>query len=459
MRPALIALVVGSIALAGTARAQTASPYAMSFPDPARFQLENGLEVVLDPVPGRREVTVLVSYRVGARDQPSGWTGLAHLVEHLMFEGSLHVPADTYIPALERAGSLDRNATTTLDSTDYYQTVPSEHLDTVLFLESDRMAYLLSTLDERTVEGQRRVVERERIERRELSARSALPSLIARALYPAGHPYRDVDEVPAHLTQIHLPEVQWFVQSYYQPANATIVVSGGFDPAHARSRIERWFGSIRRSAPLPPRREAERVHLEGDRRMVLAADVPTNEIRVIWPTPAYFAPGDAELDVVAHILEERLRIALVERGIALGVWSAQVSRELVSEFSAGAVLPRGHNTMEALAAIDAELAQLERGTDESLVRRVREVWFDRLVQRMERSTPRAMLLANRMHDGTAYTVARDAQRYAQVDAERVARAVRRLLPRDRRIVVSVQASPSVPEGGLVISDQTYRSAR
>ena len=454
MRSTAIALLI-LLALPRVASAQ----YAMSFPDPERYELENGLEVILDPIPGRREVTVLVSYHVGARDQPRGWTGLAHLVEHLMFEGSLHVPSDSYIQSLERVGSLDRNAMTTIDSTDYYQTVPTEHLETVLFLESDRMAYMLSTLDERIVDGQRRVVDRERIERRTLSARGAVPSIISRALYPDGHPYRDVDEVAAHLAQIHLPEVQWFVQSYYQPANATVVISGGFDPREARSEIARWFGSIRRSAPLPQRGSAERVQLEGERRMVLAADVPSDELRVIWPTPGYFAPGDAELDVVAHILEERLRIALVERGIALGAWSTQASHELVSEFTAAALLPRGRGTVEALAAIDAELARLEQGVDEALVQRVREVWFDRLVERMESGAGRAMALSNGVHGGGRYTVAADAHRYAQVDAERVARAVRRLLPRDRRIVVSISASPGAPDGGVVIADHMTRSVR
>lgn len=452
MRVSIAAVVLAS--LAATARAQ----HAISFPDPERYELENGLEVVLDPVQGRREVTVLVSYRVGMRDQPAGWTGLAHLVEHLMFEGSLHVPEDSFIPSLERAGSLDRNAVTLRDSTDYFQTVPSERLEQVLFLESDRMAFLLSTLDEESVAGQRLVVERERIERRAISGRGALPAMVARGLYPEGHPYRDVEEVPAHLAQVRLPQVQWFVQSYYQPANATLVISGGFDRTRTRAWIERWFGSIRRSAPLPRRREVERVRLAGERHVTVEADVPTDELQVIWPTPAYFAPGDAELDVVAHILEERLRLALVERGSALAVGCRQSSRELVSELSIVVRLGRGQGTDQALAVVDAELARFAQGIDEALVRRVREVWFDRLIERMERSSSRAGLLASRVHDGSGYTVARDARRYARVDAERAARAVRVLLPRDRRFVLSVRANPRAPEGGRVVSDQLRRSA-
>ncbi|AKF04785.1 M16 family metallopeptidase [Sandaracinus amylolyticus] len=444
------------------AHAQTARAperFALEMPDPERYVLENGLEVILDPLPGRREVTVQVTYHVGAADQRPGWTGLAHLAEHLMFEGSLHVPNDSYIPWLERAGSLDRNATTSLDRTEYHQTLPSERLETALFLESDRMAYLLSVLDEANVDEQRRIVARERIEHYALSAHGLLPGVTARALYPEGHPYREVDERPADLEAIRLAHVQWFVQSYYQPANATLIVSGGFEPASARAQIERWFGSIRRSGRVPPRVTPPRVRLEDETRIVVEADHTNDELRVVWPTPAYGAPGDAELDVVAHILEERLRLALVERGLAIGVWAYQLSRERGSEFTAGVVLPRDRGTAEALSAIDAELERMRGGVDPALVRRVDQVWFDRLVERMERTSARAQLLSMRWHDGTPYTVAADARRYAQVDAERTARAVRAFLPLDRRIVVSLDATPGVREGGRVVTTQRVQRSR
>ncbi|UJR82606.1 M16 family metallopeptidase [Sandaracinus amylolyticus] len=457
--PACAILLLTTTLSAHAQVARDPQRFALEIPDPERYVLENGLEVILDPLPGRREVTVQVTYHVGAADQRPGWTGLAHLAEHLMFEGSLHVPSDAYIPWLERAGSLDRNATTSLDRTEYHQTLPSERLETALFLESDRMAYLLSVLDEANVAEQRRVVARERIEHDVLSAHGLLPSVIARALYPEEHPYRDVDERPSDLEAIRLAHVQWFVQSYYQPANATLVISGGFDPAPARAQIERWFGSIRRSAPRPARTAPPRVRLEDETRIVIEVDHTNDELRVIWPTPAYGAPGDAELDVVAHILEERLRLALVERGLAIGVWAGQMSRERGSEFTAGVVLPRDRGTAEALAVIDAEVARLREGVDPALVRRVDQVWFDRLVQRMERTAARAELLSLRWHDGTPYTVASDARRYAQVDAERTSRAVRAFLPLDRRIVVSLDATPGVPEGGRVVTTQHARRSR
>lgn len=455
-RPALLVLVVVMCAL-GPARA--GAQYAVSFPDPERFELSNGLEVVLDPVPERREVTVHVSYHVGMRDERPGWSGLAHLTEHLMFEGSLHAPGDAYAATLERAGSTDRNATTSLDRTDYYQTVPSAALETVLFLESDRMAYLLSTLDERAVDDQRRIVERERIERQTLSTQGALPALVSRALYPVGHGYRDVSEVPADLAAIRLSHVQWFVQSWYQPANATLVISGGFDPASARALVERWFGGIRRSGTSPARAAPSRVRLDDELRMVIATETTMDQLRVIWPTPAYGAPGDAELDVVAHILGERLRLALVERGLAVAAWARQASHQLCSEFTAGALVPRERGTAEALRVIDAELASLASGIDAALVRRVQEVWFDRLVARMEHPGTRASMLAHELYDGTPYTVARDARRYLEMDAERVALAVRRLLPRDRRVVVSIDATRGAPEGGVVVATRRIPRAR
>jgi zinc protease len=449
---ALASLIV---ALAATARAQ----HALTIPDPERYELENGLEVVLDPIPGRRDVAVVVAYHVGMADQPPGWTGLAHLVEHLMFEGSRHVGADTYIPTLERIGAFDHNAVTVLDTTEYFQTVSAEQLDTVLFLESDRMAFLLSTLGRRSLVAQQRVVARERIQRRELSPSALLPRMISTALYPAGHPYRDVHERPEDLAAIGLPQVQWFVQSYYQPANATLVVCGGFDPAAVRPRIERWFGSIRRSGALPARPDPPPIRLEGERRMILEADVQSDELRVIWPTPAYFAPGDAELDVVAHIVQTVLEIALVERGLALGVWARQASHRLVSDFTVGVVVPRGGGTQVAFEAVDATLDLLARGADAGLVRQARDLWFDRLVDRVERTGARAGLLSTRMRDGTPYTIAADARRYAAVTPERVTRAVRRLLPRDRRLVVSIGARAGAPEGGRVVYDRVVRRPR
>ncbi|MDQ3035749.1 MAG: insulinase family protein, partial [Myxococcota bacterium] len=408
MRSSMLAVVLlPALVLVVGATTSASAQYADDFPDPQRFTLRNGLEVVLDPVPARREVTVLVSYHVGTRDQPRGWTGLAHLTEHLMFEGSLHAPGG-YIETLERAGSIDRNATTSVDRTEYFQTVPSSGLETVLFLESDRMAYLLSTLDQRGLEEQRRVVERERIERQTLSERGLLPAFIARALYPIAHPYRDVIEVPGDLAAISLPHVQWFVQSWYQPANATLVISGGFDPALARALVERWFGSLRPASALPARATAARVRLDDELRMVIAADTTTDQLRVVWPTPAYGAPGDAELDVIAHVLTERLQLTLVEQGLALAAWARQSSHQLCSEFTAGALVPHERGTAEALAAIDAELARLEQGVDPALVRRVQEVWLDRLVAQMEHPAARAGMLALRMYDGAPYTVAREA---------------------------------------------------
>lgn len=356
----------------GKARAQRdPERFALHAPDPERYRLANGLEVVLDPLPGRREVTVHVTYHVGIADEPRGWTSLAHLVEHLMFEGSRHVPADAYIPWLERAGSVDRNATTSLDRTEYYQTVPSEQLETVLFLESDRMAYLLSTLTERNVEEQRRVVERERVERRVLSGRGALPAVLAEALYPEGHPYRDADERPEDLAAIRLAHVQWFVQSYYQPANATLVVSGGFDPALARGRIERWFGAIRRSGPRPARRPTPRIRLEDETRIVVEAPLTNDELAVA----SDHATMRVECTVRAERLPETLRafdaevlrlrdparIDPVELETAINVERAELRTTLetragAARESATAFL-RGEQ-LEDLARLDAALASV-----------------------------------------------------------------------------------------------------
>jgi hypothetical protein len=137
----------------------------------------------------------------------------------------------------------------------------------------------------------------------------------------------------------------------------------------------------------------------------------------------------------------------------------QSSRELVSEFTVTVRVPRGRGTAGLVSVIDAELARLEEGVDEAVVRRVRDVWFDRLIERMERSGTRAGMLTGPVYDASAYTVARDARRYARVDTERTERAVRRLLPRDRRVVLSIRANPTAPEEGRIVRDELRRSAR
>ena len=317
--------------------------------EPLRYTLPNGLTVVLDPLPTRREVAVCVTYHVGSRDQPPGWTGLAHLTEHLMFRGSAHVAQDGYWRTVERLGSTERNATTTSDDTTYYAVVPATHLESLLYLEADRMGFLLSSLSEADVEAQRLVVARERAEREALHARSGVPFIIQSLLWPEGHPYRALQERPADLDAIHLPQVQSFVQTWYAPDNATLSISGGFDTAAVRAMVERWFGGLRRSGPRQEAPVAPVERLGAAHDVLLETHVPVDELHIYWATPPFGAPGDAELDVAARILERRLRQRLVETGTVLEISAGQSSRDLASDFSVGAAVPAGRSTAEVLA--------------------------------------------------------------------------------------------------------------
>ncbi|MGF1465639.1 MAG: M16 family metallopeptidase [Sandaracinaceae bacterium] len=189
-------LVVGWLSVmlaAASATTATGDPPSAptSTPGPVRYTLPNGLLVVLDPLPNRSTVAVVVTVEAGSARQPDGWTGLAHLTEHLMFEGSPAAPGDL-IPRLEALGATHFNATTSEDLTRYFEVVPSQRLEQVLWLEAERFAHAMDDLDLATVQEQHRVLDRER-EQRNLG-RQAVWDLVSRALYEPGHPYASLGE-------------------------------------------------------------------------------------------------------------------------------------------------------------------------------------------------------------------------------------------------------------------------
>ncbi len=454
---ALVALLVALAALDAEAQA----PAHPGMREPERYHLDNGLEVVLDALPERHAIAVCVNYHVGTRDQRRGWTGLAHLTEHLMFEGSAHLEPDQYWREVERAGGIDRNATTGADDTTYWAVVPSTEIERMLWLESDRMGYLLARLDSAAIDAQRAVVARERAERIGLRARSGVPRIVSRVLFADDHPYREVEELPADLDAITLPHVQRWVQDYYAPDNATLAISGGFDPAVVRPMVERWFGSLRRTAPARPRATPRYEQLAEARDVVLEAHTTTDELHLYWPTPAFGAPGDAELDVAARILTRRLRAVLVESGIALAVAAWQSSRDLASEASVSVLLPAGRGTEQARVLVEREIARLAReAPEEDLVVRYRTMWLDDLAHRLESLAGRAGFFS--MHSqsfpGGHWSIAADAQRYSSITAEAVRATVREWMPLDRRLAITIVSRSDAEEGGRILDERSVPAA-
>src|SRR5262245_25646268 len=273
---------------------QITVPYQM-------FTLPNGLTVILHEDHSVPVVSVNVWYHAGSANEKVGRTGFAHLFEHLMFEGSKNVKEGEFDTLLEAAGGSN-NASTANDRTNYYIDAPSNALDLALFLESDRMGYLLDVVTEQMVNGQRDVVKNERRQSVENAPYGMADPKIYELMYPKNHPYHwPVIGYMEDLTAASAEDVREFFRKYYAPQNASLVVAGDINSAEARKRIEYWFGDVKRGKSVDPI-EVPPVAIPGIVKETLTDQVQLPRLYLAWPTPALYAPGDAELDVAASVL-------------------------------------------------------------------------------------------------------------------------------------------------------------
>ena len=284
--------------------------------------LDNGLKVVLAPDRTTPVVGVNLWYRVGSRNESPGRTGFAHLFEHMMFQGSAHVPKNGHFHHVERVGG-SANATTWFDRTNYYETMPSHHLDLALWLESDRMGWMLPAMTARKLENQRQVVMNERRERYDNQPYGDWDERIQSLLFPEDHPYHHTvigsmeDIVGATLDDIHD-----FFATYYLPNNAVITVCGDCDPGHVLDRVRHYFGAIPPGPAPPPVPGTARIPFTtgGTLRSDVRAAVPLPRVYMAARVPPFtteaFYPGE----VVSHCLgtgrSSRLYDRLVRRRAA-----------------------------------------------------------------------------------------------------------------------------------------------
>src|SRR5262245_59747464 len=227
----------------------TASRLAVGY---QMFTLPNGLTVILHEDHSVPQVAVNVWYHVGSSFEKPGRTGFAHLFEHLMFEGSGHVKEGQFDELLESAGGTN-NGSTNEDRTNYYEQLPSNSLDLALFLESDRMGYLLDIVTPQLVDGQRDVVKNERRQSYENAPYGKALLRLSELLYPANHPYHwPVICYMDDLTAASQADVVDFFTKYYGPNNAALVIAGDINPAEARKRVEYWFSDVKGGSYVEP---------------------------------------------------------------------------------------------------------------------------------------------------------------------------------------------------------------
>src|SRR5215207_10038519 len=331
-----------------------------------KYTLPNGLDVLIHEDHALPIVAVNVWYHVGSKNEVPGHTGFAHLFEHLMFEGSQHYDRGYFHPLQEAGAAL--NGSTNADRTNYWEVVPTNALDLALWMESDRMGYLLPALTDAKFSNQREVVLNERRQNYENRPYGLAGMAIVSALYPAEHPYHwltigGADDIRA----AHIDDVRAFFQRYYHPANASLTLAGDVDTEMGILLADEYFsevpagvkpGPIAAPAPSPP---------PEDVRLVLEDRVELPRLYMAWHSPALFADDDAELDLVAEVLSSgktsRLYRALVyEQRIATEVAASQNSRELGSFFQIVATAAPGRTLAEVERAILKEIATLlERG--------------------------------------------------------------------------------------------------
>ena len=357
MKPAVVLAAV-LVAGASPSFAQTALqvPYT-------HFTLANGLNVILHEDHSVPLVSVNVWYHVGSANERPGRTGFAHLFEHLMFMGSGHVKPGEFDAWLEGAGG-NNNGSTTNDRTNYWIDVPSNSLELALFLESDRMGYLLDSMTPQTVDAQRDVVKNERRQSYENRPYGVADLLLAEMLYPKGHPYHwPVIGYMDDLTAASYEDTVEFFKRYYAPSNASLVVAGDIDPAATRRLIEKWFSDVKPGPRAEPM-TIPGVALTDVQRRTITDRVQLPRLTIAWLTPKHFAPGDAALDVLADVLaggrNSRLYKRLVyDMQIAQDVSAFQNSQALSSYFQIQATPRPGHTVEELQKVIDEEIAKLQ----------------------------------------------------------------------------------------------------
>jgi zinc protease len=353
----VVAPAAGQTPIPAGAPARLEVPYT-------QFTLSNGLNVILHVDHSVPMVTINTWYHVGSAREQAGRTGFAHLFEHLMFMGSGHVGPGQFDERLEDVGGTN-NGSTTNDRTNYWINVPSNALDLALFLESDRMGYLLDSMTPAAVDAQRDVVKNERRQSVENQPYGMAEIVLNEMLYPEGHPYRwPVIGYMPDLTAATYDDVVAFYRAYYAPSNASLVVAGDIDPIAAREVIEQWFSDVGAGSAVAPM-TVPGVRLEGVRTQTITDRVQLPRLFLAWHTPAMFAPGDAALDIVSSVLtggrNSRLYKRLVyDLQIAQSVRASQMSAALGSSFLIEATPRPGHTIEEIQKVIDEELAILQR---------------------------------------------------------------------------------------------------
>ena len=451
MRRVLFAAIL--VAASSTLTAQQGAP-KIDVPY-TQFDLPNGLHVILHEDHTVPLLTVNVWYHVGSAREKEGRTGFAHLFEHLMFMGSGHAKYGDFDRLLESAGGTN-NASTAEDRTNYYIDVPSNALDLALFLESDRMGYLLDAMTPKTVDAQRDVVKNERRESYENQPYGMASIELAQMLYPKGHPYSwPTIGYMEDLTAASYQDVVDFFKRYYQPKNASLVIAGDIDTAKARAAVEKWFADVKPGTESVPPVNVPVPILTEVKKKTIQDRVQLPRLYLAWVTPPQFKPGDAELDVVSQLLaggkNSRLYKRLVyDLQIAQDVTAFQNSKQLASDYNIvvtarptpeGTTLAAQMNRIRGI--VDEEIQKLQQAppTPREFQRALNQIessFYDRMERTGGFGGVGDQLNAYYTYTGHPDYFNEDLARYRVLAPADVTAAAMKFLPVDKRVELIVE---------------------
>ena len=449
-----LAAVFLAFTVAAPAFAQAPAPAPKIELASTQFTLPHGLRVILHEDHSVPMVTVNMWYHVGSAREREKRTGFAHLFEHLMFMGSGHVKPGEFDQWLEAAGG-DNNGSTETDRTNYWINVPATSLELGLFLESDRMGYLLDSMTPKTVDAQRDVVKNERRQSVENRPYGTAEVVLGEMLHPQGHPYHwPVIGYMEDLTSASYEDVVAFFKKYYAPSNASLVVAGDLRMADARRLIEKWFGDVT-PGPAPEPMTIPGVALTGVQKKTITDRVQLPRLFLAWLTPRHFEPADAGLDMVADVLaggkNSRLYKRLVyDMQIAQDVSAFQASAALSSSFQIIATPRPGHTVAELEKVIDEEIQKLQREapTAHELERSVNQIESS-FYNRMERvggfGGKADQLNAYYTYTGDPDWFNEDLGRYRVISVNDVSAAAAQFLPLDKRVELIVEPDRGSPK--------------
>lgn len=440
---ALVSIASPPVPAAAEAPAKISVPYT-------RFTLPNGLVVILHEDHSVPLVAVNAWYHVGSAREKPGRTGFAHLFEHIMFEGSGHVPEGDFDNWLEAAGG-DNNGSTDNDRTNYWETVPSNALELALFLESDRMGYLLDAMSPQKVDGQRDIVKNERRQSYENQPYGMAFLRLVEEIFPPDHPYHwPVIGSMEDLSRASYDDVVQFFKSYYGPNNTSLVVAGDIDPVETRRLVEKWFSDVKPTAPVPPL-SAPTAVLTAEKRVTLEDQVQLPRLYLAWLSPRLHTPGDEALDVLSRVLASGKNSRLYKRlvydlQIAQDVSAFQNSGPLGSAFILIVTAREGHDLTEIEKVVGEELAKVrnEPPAARELERAVNQIEsaFYGAMERVGGFGGKAdRLNAYEFYAGRPDYFAEDLARYTSLDAKDLQAAASKYLRDDARLLLSV-----VPKG-------------